>query len=141
MSDTIRIGRKPNIVTIKRSEIYFEMFTTDLERITKIIAASNYPDRIDPHVILKINEQAVRLSERDFIGYFNKLDENDQTMMYLFENIVDVNSRRKINRILMKMIDPNKRCTEKELMDLSRWEGSNHGFYCTLKAVACREVF
>jgi 2-hydroxy-3-keto-5-methylthiopentenyl-1-phosphate phosphatase len=140
MSDTIRIGRKPNIVTKKRSEIYFEMFTTDLERITKIIAASNYPDKIDPHVIWRINKNAAHSDEHDFIRYFNKLDENDQTMMYLFENIVDVNSRRKINRILMKMIDPNKRCTEKELMDLSRWEGSNHGFYCTLKAVA-RGVF
>ena len=28
MSDTIKIGRKPNIITIKRSEWHHEMFTT-----------------------------------------------------------------------------------------------------------------
>jgi hypothetical protein len=141
MSEIVRIGRKSNFVTINRSEIYFEMFTNDLDRIKQFIAASDYPEMIDPNIIWKINKKAVTMSEHEFIRYFGSLDENDQTMMYLFENIVDVNSRRKINRILMKMIDPNKRCTEKELMDLSRWEGSNHGFYCTLKAVARGEIF
>jgi hypothetical protein len=41
MSDTIKIGRKPNNVTIKRSEWHHEMFTTNLDRITKIITDSN----------------------------------------------------------------------------------------------------
>ena len=39
MSEIVRIGRKSNFVTINRSEIYFEMFTNDLDRIKQFIAA------------------------------------------------------------------------------------------------------
>ena len=132
MSDTIKIGRKPNIITIKRSEWHHEMFTTNLDRITKIIAASDYPDKIDPNVILKINEQAVSLSEDGFSDYFCKLNYKEQIMMYLYECTVDVGSRRKISRILKKLLDPDQPCSEKELLDLMEWEGGNHGYYCAM---------
>lgn len=141
MSDIIKIGRRPNIVTIKRSEAYYEMFTTDIERIKQFIAVSDYPEKIDPYVILKINKKAVKLSEEDFDDYFDDLVENEQIMMYLFQNIIDVNSHRRINNILMKLIDPNQRCNEKDLIDLMHWGGSNQGYYYTLNAVARGEIF
>jgi len=132
MSEFICVGRKPNSVTIKRCEAYYEMFTTNIDRIKKFIAVSDYPDKIDPHVILKINEQAVSLSEDGFSDYFCKLNHKEQIMMYLYECTVDVGSRRKISRILKKLLDPDQPCSEKELLDLMEWEGGNHGYYCAM---------
>jgi len=140
MSYPIKIGRKPNTMTIKSSEAHHEMFTTDIERIKQFIAASDYPEKIDPNVILKINEQAVRLSRQDFIDYVEDLDYDEQTMMYLYEYTVDVGSRRRIGRILKKLIDPHQKCTEKELLDLMHWEGGNHSYYLTMTAIERGEL-
>jgi hypothetical protein len=141
MSDVIKIGKRPNILKLKRSEVYFEMFTTDLERIKQFIAASNYPEMIDPYVILKINIKAVKLSEQDFVDYFEDLDYNEQVMLYLFENIINVNSRRRINRIIMKLIDHEQQCNETELIDLMQWQGSNQSYYSTMVAIERGEIF
>ena len=140
MSDVIKIGKRPNTITIQLSDAHREMFTTDIERITKIIAASDYPEKIDPNVILKINEKAVRLCEQDFVDYFEDLDYDEQTMMYLYEYTVDVGSRRRIGRILKKLIDPHQKCTEKELLDLMHWEGGNHSYYLTMTAIERGEL-
>ena len=140
MSYPIKIGRKPNTITIQSSDAHREMFTTDIERIIKIIAASNYPEKIDPHVILKINEQAVRLSEQDFVDYFEDLDYDEQVMFYFFENIINVNSRRRINRIIMKLIDPEQQCNETELIDLMQWQGSNQSYYLMMTAIERGEL-
>jgi len=140
MSDTIKIGRKPNIITIKRSEWHHEMFTTNLDRITKIIAASDYPDKIDPNVILKINKQAVRLSEQDFSYYVGSLSENELIMLYLYECTVDSGSRKRIVKILNKLIDPLQSCSEKELIDLMQWESGNHSYYCIMTAIERGEM-
>ena len=140
MSYPIKIGRKPNIIIIKSSEAHHEMFTTNIERIKQFIAVSDYPDKIDPNVILKINEQAVRLSTQEFRYYFGSLDDNEQTMMYLYEYTVDVGSRRRIGRILKKLLDPNEPCSEKELIDLMHWEGGNHGYYCAMTAIERGEI-
>jgi len=141
MSDIIKIGRKPNFVTIKRSEAYYEMFTTDLERIKQFIAVSDYPEKIDPYVILKINKRAVKLSEDDFDDYFDDLDEDDKIMAYLFQNTIDINNRRRIGRILMKLINSDQKCNEKELINLMHWGGSNQGYYYTINAVSRGEIF
>jgi len=140
MSYPIKIGRKPNIITIQSSEAHHEMFTTDIERIKQFIAVSDYPDKINPNVILKINEQAVRLSRQDFTDYVEDLDYDEQTMMYLYEYTVDVGSRRRIGRILKKLIDPHQKCTEKELLDLMHWEGGNHSYYLTMTAIERGEL-
>jgi hypothetical protein len=140
MSYPIKIGRKPNIIIIKSSEAHHEMFTTNIERIKQFIAVSDYPDKIDPNVILKINEQAVRLSTQEFRYYFGSLDDNEQTMMYLYEYTVDVGSRRRIGRILKKLLDPNEPCSEKELIDLMHWEGGNHSYYLTMTAIERGEI-
>ena len=140
MSEFICVGRKPNSVTIKRCEAYYEMFTTNIDRIKQFIAVSDYPDKIDPHVILKINEQAVQLSEDDFDDYFDDLDEDHKIMLYLFQNTIDVNNRRRIGRILMKLINSDQKCNEKELIDLMHWGGSNQGYYYTIKTVSRKEL-
>jgi len=140
MSYPIKIGRKPNIITIQSTEAHHEMFTTDIERIKQFIAVSDYPDKIDPYVILKINKKAVKLSRQDFIDYVEDLDYDEQLMLYLFESTVDSGSRRRIGRILKKLIDPHQKCTEQELMDLMHWEGSNHGYYCAMVAVERGEI-
>jgi len=140
MSDTIKIGRKPNIITIKRSERHHEMFTTDIERIKQFIAVSDYPDKIDPYVILKINKKAVKLSKQEFRYYFGDLDEDEQIMMYLYESTVDSGSRRRINKIIKKLIDPDQPCTEKELIDLMHWESGNHSYYLTMSAIERGEI-
>ena len=140
MSYPIKIGRKPNIITIQSTEAHHEMFTTDIERIKQFIVVSDYPDKIDPYVILKINKKAVKLSEKDFSDYFGSLHDNEQTMMYLYEYTVDVGSRRRIGRILKKLLDPNEPCSEKELIDLMHWEGGNHGYYCAMIALERGEI-
>ena len=140
MSDIIKIGRKPNIITIQSSEAHHEMFTTDIERIKQFIAVSDYPDKIDPEVIWKINKKAVKLSEQDFCYYFGDLEEDEQIMMYLFESTVDSGSRRRINKILKKLIDPDQSCTEKELIDLMQWESGNHSYYCIMIAIERGEI-
>jgi hypothetical protein len=61
------------------------MFTTNIDRIKQFIAVSDYPDKIDPHVILKINEQAVQLSRQQFSYFFSNLHDDEQIMMYLYE--------------------------------------------------------
>jgi len=140
MSYPIKIGRKPNIIIIKSSEAHHEMFTTDIERIKQFIAVSDYPDKIDPNVILKINEQAARLSRQDFIDYVEDLDYDEQLMLYLFECTVDSGSRKRIVKILNKLIDPLQSCSEKELIDLMQWESGNHSYYCIMTAIERGEM-
>jgi len=140
MSYPIKIGRKPNIITIQSTEAHHEMFTTDIERIKQFIAVSDYPDKIDPYVILKINKKAVKLSKQEFRYYFGDLDEDEQIMMYLYESTVDSGSRRRINKIIKKLIDPDQPCTEKELIDLMHWESGNHSYYLTMSAIERGEI-
>jgi len=140
MPETIKIGRKLNTVTINRRDIYNEMFSTDLDRIKEFIAVSDYPDRIDPNVILKINKKAVKLSKDDFSDYTETLDSEDLIMLYLFENTIRITPHGKITRILKKIIDPTKKCSEDELLALMNWESSNHSIYCTLKAIESGEL-
>jgi hypothetical protein len=135
MSDTIKIGRKPNIITIKRSEWHHEMFTTDIDRIKQFIAASDYPNKIDPRVILKINEQAVLLSRQQFSYFFSDLDDDEQIMMYLYECTINPGYRKRIIKIIKKIIDPNEPCSEKDLIDLMHWESGNHGYYLAMTAL------
>jgi hypothetical protein len=136
----IKIGRKPNIVTILREEKYNEMFTTDLYRIKEFIAVSDYPDKIDPNVILKINENVVKLTKEDFSDYFDELDLDEQFMMYLYENIITASTHKKINRIIKKLLDSPKKCSEEDIMAISNWESSNHSVYCTLRGIASGEI-
>ena len=133
MSDTLKIGRKPNIITIDRNEMHNEMYTTDLERIKQFIAISDYPEKIDPNVILKINEHAIKLPRREYCHYFDKLDSDEQTMIWLFENIIGAD--RKIGNILKRITDPNAVCTEKDLITLMQWESENHAYYCYRKTI------
>ena len=42
MSYPIKIGRKPNIITVQSTDAHREMFTTDIERIKQFIAVSDY---------------------------------------------------------------------------------------------------
>jgi hypothetical protein len=140
MSYPIKIGRKPNIITIQSTEAHHEMFTTDIERIKQFIAVSDYPDKIDPYVIWKINKKAVKLSKQEFRYYFGDLDEDEQIMMYLYESTVDSGSRRRINKIIKKLIDPDQPCTEKELIDLMHWESGNHSYYLTMSAIERGEI-
>ena len=140
MSDTIKIGRKPNSVTIKRCEAYYEMFTTNIDRIKQFIAVSDYPDKIDPRVILKINEQAVRLSEDDFDDYFDDLDDEEQIMMYLYECTINPGYRKRIIKIIKKVIDPNEPCSERDLIDLMHWESGKHGYYHAMTALERGEL-
>jgi hypothetical protein len=135
MVHTFKVGRKPNIINIPYPDMYKEMFTTDLDRIKEFIAVSDYPDRIDPYVIHKINEKAVKLSKRDFSYYFEEVDIDEQFMMYLYENIITASTDKKINRIIKKLIDPKKKCTEEDILAISCWESSNHSMYCTNIAI------
>jgi len=139
MSDTFKIGRKPNTITIKRTEMHHEMYTTDIERIKQFIVISDYPDKIDPNVILKINEQAVKLSRQEYSYYFDNLESEEQTMLWLFENIIKAD--RKIGNILKKIIDPEAPCTDKELIYLMQWESGNHGYYWSRKRIESRQNF
>lgn len=135
MVHTFIVGRKPNIITIPYPDKYKEMFTTNLDRINEFIAVSDYPDKIDPHVIHKINKKAVKLSKRDFSDYFDELDLDEQFMMYLYENIITANTNKKINRIIKKLLNPDKKCTEEDIIAISNWDSKNHSMYCTNIAV------
>jgi len=140
MSDIIKIGQKPNIVKIKRSEWHHEMFTTNLDRIKQFITVSDYSDKIDPNVILKINKKAVTLSEEDFSYYVGSLAEDELIMLYLYESLIDSGSRKRITRILKKLIDPDQSCNENELIDLMQWESGNHSYYCIMVAIENGEI-
>jgi len=116
------------------------MFTTNLDRIKQFITVSDYSDKIDPNVILKINKKAVTLSEEDFSYYVGSLAEDELIMLYLYESLIDSGSRKRITRILKKLIDPDQSCNENELIDLMQWESGNHSYYCIMVAIENGEI-
>ena len=141
MRRMIKIGQKPNIITIPREEKYNEMFTTDLNRIKEFIAVCDYPDIVDPNVILDINLRAAKLSEYDFNDYLDSLHPNYREMMHIFQNTIDVDSKKRIGKTLRRHIENGgKRITEEDLLELMCWEEKNHGLYLTFKALDSGEL-
>lgn len=137
-TETMKIGRGSNKITIKRIDLYNEMFSNDIDRIKQFIAASDYPDKIDANVILEFNKHAVTLSEQEYRYYVSHQQSEDKIMMYFYENIFKNN--KKIDKTLNKLIDQIERCSEDELMYLFRWEGSHHAHYYAMKKIYGRTV-
>jgi hypothetical protein len=137
-TDTMKIGRRPNKITIKRIDIYNEMFTNDIYRINQFIAISDYSDKIDPGVILEFNKHAVALSLQEFRYYFNAQNSENKIMMYLYENIFKDN--KKIDKTLKKLMDNPKQCGEEELLYLIEWESSHQGHYHTMKKLYSKNI-
>jgi len=137
----IKIGRKPNIITIPREDMYKEMFTTDLNRIKEFIAVSDYPDIVDPEVILNINQRAVKLLHQDFSNYLSRLPSNYREMMHIFQSTIDVDSKKRIGKIIKRHIEHGgKRITAEHIIELMSWEGGSHSFYITEKAIESGEL-
>jgi len=137
-TETMKIGRGSNKITIKRIDLYNEMFSNDIDRIKQFIAASDYPDKIDANVILEFNKHAVTLSEQEYRYYFNDQKSEDKRMMYLYENIFKDN--KKIDKILRKFMENPKQCGEEELLYLIEWESSHQPYYHTMKEIYSKVI-
>jgi hypothetical protein len=141
MNQMIKIGRKPNIITIPREEKYNEMFTTDLNRIRDFIAVSDYPDIVDPNIILDINKHGVKLSRQDFKYYLASLPPDYREMMHIFQSTIDVDNKKRIGKTIKRHIENGgKRITVEDLLYLMSWEGKNHDLYLTFKELESGEL-
>jgi len=92
-------------------------FTTDLGLITRTIQSNNeYKNKIDPQVILRVNEQAHTLKWRDFKYYIDDLDDHEDSMVIMYCNIFYKDAR--IHRLLQK---DRQALKDTEFLSLGQW--------------------
>jgi len=73
---------------IASDERFHALFTRDLVLITRTIQADRqYRDKIDPHVIRRVNEQAHTMKWHEFWYYVVDLENNGSDMVIMYCNI------------------------------------------------------
>jgi len=86
------ISKTPEEIALDQK--FDAFFTTDLELITRTIQADRqYRDKIDPQVILRVNEQAHTLKWDDFWYYVVDLEPHEYNMNMMYCNIFYKNKR------------------------------------------------
>ena len=88
-------------VEIAIAEKFKAYFSTDIDVITRTIRADRqYKDKIDPQVILRVNELARTMKWPDYQYYMAYLEDDEQVMVMMYQNIFYKNP--KVHRILNK---------------------------------------
>ena len=73
---------------IARDEKFRAFFSADIDLITRTIQADRqYRDKIDPHVIRRVNEQAHTMKWNEFWYYVVDLENNGSEMVIMYCNI------------------------------------------------------
>jgi hypothetical protein len=106
---------------IENEKKFAAFFSTDLNLIAQTIHADRqYRNKIDPHVIRRVNEQTQSLKWRDFKYSITSINANEYDMIIMYQNIFHKDPR--IHRILQKNKTSIK---DDEALYLGQWMMSN----------------